>query len=365
MTLAGEGRPAVVNSPAAEALRVVAHAHRAAVAGRVEAVHTLRAALVRFWPAAVTAWPASTGSLRSPQARTLLAAAPGPRAAAALRPSHLAALLAQAGRTRTVTREAERLHAAFRRPAMLLDLQVEAAESIRIRHLLDVFDQAVRRADALEQDLRNLYATHPFHQLLSAVPGFATILGSYLLAEIGDSPVERFGSGRSLAAYAGVAPVTWASGQTMRVSFRRASSKHLRSSLHTAAFSTISHSPGAQRYYRRRRDAGDPHATALRKLARELLLSLYHCMATGAPYDDGIAFGYDPTTLDTLVLRRAKPLNDEEIIRARSMLDTPGTNATATAQAFGVSTQTIYRHVLGRPRPRLPANDVRDRRRSP
>ncbi|MFB8352862.1 transposase [Streptomyces niveus] len=47
------------------------------------------------------------------------------------------------------------------------------------------------------------------------VPGIVTILGVRLLAEIGDRPVERFGSGRSLAAYAGVAPVTWASGQTV------------------------------------------------------------------------------------------------------------------------------------------------------
>ncbi|MFE0184468.1 transposase [Streptomyces olivaceus] len=60
---------------------------------------------------------------------------------------------------------------------------------------------------------------------------------------MGDRPAERFGSGRSLAAYAGVAPVTWTSGQTVRVAFRRASSVHLRSILHAVAFSMISHSP--------------------------------------------------------------------------------------------------------------------------
>jgi hypothetical protein len=82
MTLAGEYRSLVAHSPQAEALRVVAHAHRAAVADRVEALHCLRAALMRIWPAAVSAWPASVGGLHNPQARAVLAAAPSPRAAA-------------------------------------------------------------------------------------------------------------------------------------------------------------------------------------------------------------------------------------------------------------------------------------------
>lgn len=105
MTLAGECRPLVATSPTAEALRVVAHAHRAAVAHRVEALHSLWAALMRFWPAAVSAWPASVGGLRNPQARAILAAAPGPRAAARLDRRSLAALLTWTrGRSRTLAR---------------------------------------------------------------------------------------------------------------------------------------------------------------------------------------------------------------------------------------------------------------------
>ncbi|MFE5842037.1 hypothetical protein ACFQ7N_10360 [Streptomyces niveus] len=33
------------------------------------------------------------------------------------------------------------------------------------------------------------------------------------------------------------------------------------------------------------------------------------------------------------------------------MLNTPHTTVAATALGFGVSTETIYRHVIGRPRP--------------
>ncbi|MGW5096340.1 IS110 family transposase [Streptomyces nodosus] len=352
MTLAGEYRPLVVNSPEAEALRVVAHAHRAAVAHRAEALHSLRAALMRFWPAAVSAWPTSVGGLRSSQARAVLTAAPSPRAAAQLDRTSLAALLIKAGRRRTVQDEAERLRMVFSRPVMLLDPRVEGAEALRIGHLLAALDHAVRRADELHRDLAEHYTAHPSHPLVAGAPGIGAVLGAYLLAEIGDRPVERFGSGRSLAAYAGVAPVTWASGQTVRVAFRRASSTHLRSTLHAAAFSMVSHSPGAHAYYTMRRANGDAHATALRKLGRKIVLCLYHCMTSGLPFEDAIAFGYDPASGNAPSRPRRLPLDEVQIAQARDMLATPGTTVTATARILGVSTQTIYRHVLGRPRPR-------------
>lgn len=237
----------------------------------------------------------------------------------------------------------------FCRPVMLLDPHVEDAEALRIEHLLAALDHAARRTDDLQRDLAQHCTAHPFHHLVCGIPGVGDILGAYLLAEIGDRPAERFGSGRSLAAYAGVAPVTWTSGQTVRVAFRRASSVHLRSILHAVAFSMISHSPGAHAYYTLRRSHGDAHATALRKLGRKIVLSLYRCMTSGQPYDDATAFGYDPATHDAPTRPRRAPLDEAQIAQARDMLATPGATITATAHRLGVSTQTIYRHVLHRP----------------
>ncbi|MFD6967209.1 IS110 family transposase [Streptomyces sp. NPDC059949] len=350
MVRSGVHRPVVESSPDAQALRAIAHAHRAAVADRVKGVHALRAALTRIWPTAASAWPTRIGGLRGPQARAVIAAAPGPRAASRLTRACLADLLRQAGRTRTVDAEAERLHLAFCRPVMLLDPRVEDAESVRIKDLVAVLDRAVSRTTALEGELQTYYGRHRFHAATAGIPGIGPILGAHLLAEIGDRPMERFGSGRSLAAYAGVAPITWASGTTTRVAFRRASSVHLRSTLHAAGFSMAMHSPGAQDYYRRRRDAGDAHATAVRKLGRRLVLCLYHCMTTGLPYDDAIAFAYDPGEPGAPVLRRSGPLDPDEIAHASEFLASTGATVVAVAKNLGVSTQTIYRHVLGRPR---------------
>ncbi|MGW4490433.1 IS110 family transposase [Streptomyces sp. NPDC004376] len=350
MVRAGVCRPVVDSSPDAQALRALTHAHRAAAASRAEAAHSLRAALTRIWPAATAAWPSRLGGLRNAQAIMVLAAAPGPRAASTLTRARLAELLRQAGRTRTVDDEAERLHLLFCRPVMLLDPHVEEAESVRIRDLVAVLDRAASRATALEKDMHTHYTRQRHYPLTAGIPGIGPVLGAYLLAEIGDRPEERFGSGRSLAAYAGVAPITWASGSTTRVSFRRASSVHLRSTLHTAAFSLAMQSPGAHHYYRRRRGAGDTHATALRKLGRRLVLCLYQCMSTGLPYDDAIAFGYEPGHPGAPTLRRRSPLTPDEIDHARQLLAEPGVTVVAVAKVLGVSTQTIYRHVLGRPR---------------
>ncbi|MEU4030597.1 IS110 family transposase [Streptomyces anulatus] len=158
MTLAGQARPIVASSPAAEALRLVAHTHRAAVARRTEALHALRAGLVRIWPAAVSAWPASVGGLRSAQARAVLAAASTPRAAARLDRTALAALLSAAGRKRSVQKRSRASAHDLPPPAMLFAPPGRGRRRSARQPLLAVLDHAVRRADDLERDLERHYA---------------------------------------------------------------------------------------------------------------------------------------------------------------------------------------------------------------
>ncbi|MFJ4676973.1 IS110 family transposase [Kitasatospora sp. NPDC088783] len=351
----GVYRTVVDSSPRAQALRVITHAHRAAVEDRMKAIHALRAALERAWPAAVAAWPSSRGGLSSPQALAVLRAAPGPRAADRLTRTELADLLREAGRTRRLRDEAERLHLAFSRPAMLSHPQVEEAEAVRTADLAETLAAAVARVQRLEARMADHYRRQRHHHLTAGIPGIGGILGAQLLAEIGDRPHERFANGRALAAYAGVSPVTWSSGTVTRVSLRRASSTLLRSTLHRAAFAWSRHSPGAAAYYRTRREAGDLHSTALRKLGRKLIMCLYHCVTTGVEYDDGRAFGYNPGP-GAPTLARQPPLSEDEVARARDLLSLPGTSVASVARTLGVSPQTVGRHVLGRPRTSRSAN---------
>ena len=56
------------------------------------------------------------------------------------------------------------------------------------------------------------------------------------------------------------------------------------------AFTALTASPGARAHYDRRRHAGDLHAAAQRNLFNRLIGCLHHCLATGQPYQETIAF---------------------------------------------------------------------------
>ena len=49
-------------------------------------------------------------------------------------------------------------------------------------------------------------------------------------------------------------------------------------------------SAGCAQHYRRRRDAGDRHAAALRNLFNRLLGCLHHCLISGQPFNEAHAF---------------------------------------------------------------------------
>ncbi|MFB6981583.1 hypothetical protein [Streptomyces scopuliridis] len=81
------------STPEARAITVLTRAQSAAVTARQRAQHQLRAVLVTYYLAAVTAWP--TTGLRHPQARAVLAAAPTPATAAALSRAEFAEALSR------------------------------------------------------------------------------------------------------------------------------------------------------------------------------------------------------------------------------------------------------------------------------
>ncbi|MEE4544054.1 IS110 family transposase [Streptomyces sp. V4-01] len=287
MLRTGTFAPRPVSSPAARAVQVLARAQTDAAHRRVEALHRLRAALVTYYPAAVTAWPKA--GLRHPQARAVLAAAPSPHVAAALSRVRFAEVLRTAGRWRTVEDEAERLHLHFRRPALRTHPVVEEARAAEVRGLLADLDHACARADDLARQAAKAFAAHPSYKIVTSFPGIGDLLGSRLLGEIGDHP-QRFADARALCAYAGVVPVTWASGTAARVSMRRAANSELRDALHQAAFCSLTHSPGARAFYRAQRERGIAHNTALRNLGARLARCLFFCLQRDVLWDERDAF---------------------------------------------------------------------------
>ncbi|MEU8308921.1 transposase [Actinomadura sp. NPDC048955] len=285
-------------SPAAEALKVLVLAHWHARRDQRLYDNRLRSALREYYPAAIHAWTTLPNRTLRAEARALLQMAPTPRAAARLRRPQISKTLTAAGRTRQVAEHTDRLHALFRAPALRQPPEVEEAMGERMLAILAQLNEICRVESNLTSRLEEMFAAHPHGEIYASMPGVGPVIGARLLAEIGDDP-DRFATAKGLRAYAGAAPLTWASGGSSSVTERTACNRRLKVTGHHWAFATLTRSPGARAYYDRRREAGDRHSAALRRLYGRLLTCLHHCLATGQLYSEQAAFSSrelaDPT----------------------------------------------------------------------
>jgi transposase len=281
-------RPLPADSELAQAIAVLARAQQDAVWDRTTAHNKLRSQLREYFPGFLAAFPARAGILR-PEARTVLAAAPTPAAAAKLTLTQLRALLRKAGRSRGIDTEATRLRDAFLVPQMRQLPLVEQAMGRQALALLGQLDAACAAASDLERAVTESFNLHPDAGIITSFPGLGALTGARVLAEIGDDR-SRFQDAKGLKAYAGAAPITRASGKTRSVTHRKVKNNRLNAAGYLWAFSALTASPGARAHYDRRRDDGDRHAAAQRNLFGRLLGCLWHCLTTRQDYDETTAF---------------------------------------------------------------------------
>jgi transposase len=286
-------RPLPADSELAQAIAVLARAQQDAVWDRTTAHNKLRSHLRGYFPGFLAAFAAARGGIMRPEARTILAAAPTPAAAAQLTLTQLRALLRKAGRRRGIDAEATRLRDAFRAEQMHQLPLVEDAMGRQTLALLRQLDAACTSADHLEQAATESFNLHPDAGIITSFPGLGPLTGARVLAEIGDDR-SRFQDAKGLKAYAGAAPITRASGKTRSVTHRRIKNNRLNAAGYTWAFAALTASPGARAHYDRRRDDGDRHAAAQRNLFGRLLGCLWHCLTTGQHYDEATAFPARP-----------------------------------------------------------------------
>jgi transposase len=282
-------RPLPADSELAQAIAVLARAQQDAVWDRTTAHNKLRSHLREYFPGFLAAFAQARGGILRPEARTILAAAPTPAAAAQLTVAQLRALLKKAGRRNRIDPEATRLREAFRAPQMRQLPLVEHAMGRQSLALLRQLDAACASADDLEHAATESFNLHPDAGIITSFPGLGALTGARVLAEIGDDR-SRFQDAKGLKAYAGAAPITRASGKTRSVTRRRVKNNRLNAAGYIWAFSTLTASPGARAHYDRRKDAGDRHAAAQRNLFARLLGCLHHCLLTGQHYDEATAF---------------------------------------------------------------------------
>jgi transposase len=134
------------------------------------------------------------------------------------------------------------------------------------------------------QAIEELFEKHPDKDLFGSLPGTGPKLAPRLLSELG-SDRSVFENPQSLQCLAGTAPVSFQSGQILKVYIRRHCNKHLRAAIHLWANLSRSHVPWAQQYYQAHRDKGQSHACALRCLGQRWLKILWKMWQTRSAYD--------------------------------------------------------------------------------
>jgi transposase len=261
------------------ALRTAVRARGDLVEMRVAATNQLSALLDAHWPGAKAVF----ADVESPISLEFLARYPTPASAAHLGEKRMAAFLVKHGYS-------------GRRPAAELLARLRAAPAGTSREALsealrDVVLAAVGVLAALNAAIRNLdrsvaahLGEHPDGKIFTSLPRSGQVNAAQVLAEWGDCR-QAYAGPDSVAALAGVTPVTSQSGKHRDVQFRWACNKRFRVAVTTFADNSRHASPWAARVYADARARGKDHPHAVRILARAWIRVIWRCWLDGVPYD--------------------------------------------------------------------------------
>jgi transposase len=261
------------------ALRAMVRGRDDLVAERIAVANQLRSLLDSYWPGAVAIF----ADIDSPIALDFIQRYPTPHSAARLGEKRLASFLAAhhyCGR-REPAALLERLHAAPHGLAGELEVEAKRLVALRLVATLRTIGASIKQ---LTSAIEHAVAQLPSGRVIMSFPRAGKVNAAQILAELGDDPA-RFGSEDSLAAQAGVAPVTYASGKKRGVAFRWAANKRLRVAITTWADNSRHSSAWAAGVYHRARQRGCDHPHAVRVLARAWVRVLWRCWVDGSEYD--------------------------------------------------------------------------------
>jgi hypothetical protein len=280
-------RPVAADSDLAEAIKLIARSHQAAIWSRRRLANQVRAALREFYPAAIDVFD----DLTSGDAVEVLAIAPTPELGRIVSRAKIASALRRGGRQLNIDTKAAKIQTALRAEQLTQPATIADAYGAIVASLVKVIAAHNRQIADLERILDDHFAQHPDAPILRSLPGLGVVTGARVLGEFGDDP-NRYDSAKARRNYAGTSPLTIASGTRSIVRARHVRNRHLADVLHWWAFIAIQRSPGARALYDRRRAAGDSQSAALRVVANRFVAILHGCLRTRTPYDEITAWAH-------------------------------------------------------------------------
>ena len=278
-------KPLAPQSDDIRALRALVRGRDDLVATRVQLANQLRSLLESFWPGAAEVF----ADVDSPIGLAFILRYPTPESASRLGPKRMAAFCAQhaySGR-RSADELLARLHQA---PAVTLgELEMEAKGELALS-LARTLDRLVDQIRLLTSRIEHHVGSIEDGRILMSFPRAGRVCAAQILSELG-SVRERFASDEHLAAEAGVAPVTYASGKTKAVTFRWACNHRLRAALTCMADNSRHANAWAASVYAKARARGCDHPHAIRILARAWLRVIWRAWTDRIPYNPAMHGG--------------------------------------------------------------------------
>lgn len=276
------------DSDLGQAIKVLARAHQRVIWDRQRQLNRLRSTLREFFPAALVAFG---DELAHPDALAVLGRAPTPSSAAKLSVSAIGAALRKGGRKRNVESRAQAIQAALRAERLDAPAALAGAYGAQVRAGVAVIAEMTRQLAALEAEMTQGFDAHPDAEIVKSLPGLGPVLSARVLGEFGDDP-NRYQDARSRKNYAGMAPITRASGKKRAVLARYVRNRHLADACYQWAFCATNTSPGARAFYDEHRAKNETHDQALRVLANRLVGILDGCLRSRTLYNEDKAWGH-------------------------------------------------------------------------
>jgi len=144
------------------------------------------------------------------------------------------------------------------------------------------FNQAINQFD---QKIRELFKSHPDHFLFESLPGAGEQLAPRLFVVFG-SDRSRWADATDIQKYSGIAPVVERSGKSLWVHRRLARPIFVCQTFHEFAQQSTHRCSWADQFYRRQRQRGKSHHSAIRALAFKWIRIIYACWKANKPYDE-------------------------------------------------------------------------------
>ena len=274
------------DSETAEAVKVLARAHQNLIWTRQRLSNQLRSVLRDFYPGALGTF----SDLASADAIAVLHLAPTPSAGRALTKAKVRKALASGGRKLHLDARAAEIVEGLRAPQLSAPALLEEAFGHQVASLTAVLSTLCTQINELKTELAASFEGHPDAEIITSLPGLSSVLGARVLAEFGDDRT-RYADARARRSYAGMAPITKASGTRKVVLARVARNKRLADACYRWAFSSLNNSPGARAFYDRQRGSGKTHHQALRALGNRWVGILHGCLTHRETYREEVAWG--------------------------------------------------------------------------